>query len=212
MQRHLDAAARRRLDLDPATDGMAYLTLYLPAVEAVAIHNRATDLARSAKTSGDPRTPTQLRVDTLSDLLLNGETSIDGIAKGIRARIHVTVPALTLLGTPAPTRNTTGTPTTVTPATGAPTAPTTRISATTGVAAATGIATATDVGTATATDAGQGDADNDPGHPPPEPFPGFAQLEGYGPIDRLTALHLTRHAPTFTRVLTDPATGCALTY
>ncbi|RFA06900.1 hypothetical protein B7R21_17855, partial [Subtercola boreus] len=36
VQRHLDAAARRRLDLDPATDGMAYLTLYLPAVEAVA--------------------------------------------------------------------------------------------------------------------------------------------------------------------------------
>ncbi|MDF2442754.1 MAG: hypothetical protein JWR01_957, partial [Subtercola sp.] len=79
---------------------MAYLTLYLPAVEAVAIHNRATDLARSAKTAGDPRTLTQLRLDTLTDLLVNAETSTPGVATGIRARIHVTVPALTLLGTP----------------------------------------------------------------------------------------------------------------
>ncbi|WP_147305816.1 DUF222 domain-containing protein, partial [Subtercola boreus] len=173
VQRHLDAAARRRLDLDPATDGMAYLTLYLPAVEAVAIHNRATDLARSAKTSGDPRTPTQLRLDTLTDLLLNADPTTPGTTQGIRARIHVTVPALTLLGTPTPTRNTPGTPTTATH---------------------------------------DGSTASDPGHPPPEPSPGFAQLEGYGPIDRLTALHLTRHAPTFTRVLTDPATGCALTY
>ncbi|RFA15016.1 hypothetical protein B7R22_07575, partial [Subtercola boreus] len=184
VQRHLDAAARRRLDLDPATDGMAYLTLYLPAVEATAIHNRATDLARSAKTTGDPRTLTQLRLDTLTDLLLNAETHIDGIAKGIRARIHVTVPALTLLGTPAPT------PTSNTPAGGAD--PT---------------------NTDTPTHAAGNNIDKDPASRPPEPPPpGFAQLEGYGPIDRLTALRLTRHAPTFTRVLTDPATGSTLTY
>ncbi|MCU1476820.1 MAG: endonuclease, partial [Subtercola sp.] len=69
--RHLAAAANRRLTLDPAADGMAFLTHYLPAVEAVAIFNRATDLAKGLKAGSDPRTLTQLRVDTLTDLMLN---------------------------------------------------------------------------------------------------------------------------------------------
>jgi hypothetical protein len=38
-----------------------------------------------------------------------------------------------------------------------------------------------------------------------------ASLEGYGPIDALTATRLTANAPYFSRVLTDPATGAALT-
>lgn len=37
-----------------------------------------------------------------------------------------------------------------------------------------------------------------------------ASLEGYGPIDALTATRLTANAPYFSRVLTDPATGVAL--
>ncbi|MCU1475978.1 MAG: endonuclease, partial [Subtercola sp.] len=69
--RHLAAAANRRLTLEPAADGMAFLTHYLPAVEAVAIFNRATDLAKGLKAASDPRTLTQLRVDTLTDLMLN---------------------------------------------------------------------------------------------------------------------------------------------
>jgi hypothetical protein len=39
-----------------------------------------------------------LKVDVLSDLLLNGETSIPGATRGIRGRVHVMVPAMTLLG------------------------------------------------------------------------------------------------------------------
>jgi hypothetical protein len=38
-----------------------------------------------------------------------------------------------------------------------------------------------------------------------------ASLEGYGPIDALTATRLTVNAPYFSRVLTDPVTGVALT-
>ncbi|WP_172582993.1 HNH endonuclease signature motif containing protein [Subtercola boreus] len=97
IQRHTDAAACRRLYLEPASDGMAYLSLYLPAVEAVAIYNRATELGRSAKNSGDPRTLTQLRVDTLTDLMLNAETQIPTVTPGIRARVNITVPVLALL-------------------------------------------------------------------------------------------------------------------
>ncbi|GGF25895.1 HNH endonuclease signature motif containing protein [Subtercola lobariae] len=143
VERHLRAAAERRVTIDAATDGMAYLTHYLPAVEAVAIYNRATELARSLKNGGDLRTMAHLRVDTLSDLMLNGETSIPGCTTGIRPHVRVTVPVLTLLG-------------------------------------------------------------HDGG--------GAAQLEGYGPIDRLTALRLARSAPSFRRVLTDPITGVVLNF
>ncbi|MCU1476079.1 MAG: uncharacterized protein JWQ64_772, partial [Subtercola sp.] len=147
IDRHLAAAANRRLRLDPAADGMAFLTLFLPAVEAVAIFNRATDLAKGLKAASDPRTLTQLRVDTLTDLMLNNETCIPGATRGIRPHVNVTVPALTLLPSV-----------------------------------------------------------------PGAPRPGPATLEGYGPIDRYTALRLTRDAPGFYRVLTDPATGITLNY
>jgi hypothetical protein len=145
IDRHLTAARTRRLTIDPAADGMAFLTHYLPAVEAVAIYNRATDLAKGLKAASDPRTLTQLKVDVLTDLMLNGETSIPGASTGVRATVTVTVPALTLLNN------------------------------------------------------ARSDA-------------GPAVLEGYGPIDRHTALRLTKDAPGFYRVLTDPATGIALNY
>ncbi|WP_172582479.1 HNH endonuclease signature motif containing protein [Subtercola boreus] len=143
IERHAEAAQGRRLVFDPAADGMAWLSLFLPAVEAAAIHNRATGLGRVLKASGDPRTLAQLRVDALADLVLNGESSIPGAPRGLRAHVRVTVPALILLG---------------------------------------------------------------------HEHAGSAELEGYGPIDRLTALKLTRSAPAFQRVLTDPATGIALSY
>ncbi|WP_052521396.1 HNH endonuclease signature motif containing protein [Agreia bicolorata] len=92
------AAKTRRVTVDPGKDGMAYLTLFAPAPEVYAIANRAVSLAKGLKVGGDLRSITQLRVDVLSDLLLNGETSIPGATKGIRGRVHVMVPAMTLLG------------------------------------------------------------------------------------------------------------------
>ncbi|MBM7473079.1 HNH endonuclease signature motif containing protein [Subtercola frigoramans] len=151
-QRHTDAVTGRRLYLEPGSDGMAYLTLYTAAVEAVAIHNRATDMARSAKHAGDPRTLTQLRVDILTDLMLNSDTHTPRVTPHIRARVNITVPALTLLGR------------------------------------------------------------NHQGDPDPDQTSGPANLEGYGPIDRHTALTITRDAHSFTRILTDPATGVVLSY
>jgi hypothetical protein len=185
IDRHLTAAAARRLTLDPAADGMAFLTHYLPAVEAVAIYNRATDLAKGLKAASDPRTLSQLRVDVLSDLMLNGETSIPGATVGIRAHVTVTVPALTLLDN------------------------TTRMNPGTAVLdddANPATAGRPDPGPATLHG-----YDPDPatlhGYDP-----GPAVLEGYGPIDRHTALRLTKDAPGFYRVLTDPAAGIALNY
>jgi hypothetical protein len=92
------AVKTRRVTVDPANDGMAYLTLFAPAPEVYSIANRAMALAKGLKVGGDPRSVTQLRVDVLTDLLLNGETSIPCATKGIRGRVHVMVPAMTLLG------------------------------------------------------------------------------------------------------------------
>ncbi|MDF2443398.1 MAG: hypothetical protein JWR01_1601, partial [Subtercola sp.] len=157
VERHAEAATRRCVTLDPAADGMAWLSLFLPAVEAAAVHTRATQIGRALKAAGDPRSLAQLRVDTLADLTLNGETSIPGAPQGVRAHVRVTVPLLTLLG---------------------------------------------GGGGGSAGGGGSGAGDE----------AGPAVLEGYGPIDRLTALELTRSAPAFYRVLTDPVTGIALSY
>ncbi|MDN4639083.1 DUF222 domain-containing protein [Agreia sp. PsM10] len=92
------AVKTRRVTVDPGKDGMAYLTLFAPAPEIYTIANRAMVLAKGLKAGGDPRSITQLRVDVLTDLTLNGEPSIPGATQGIRGRVHVMVPAMTLLG------------------------------------------------------------------------------------------------------------------
>ncbi|KQO09752.1 hypothetical protein ASF06_05720 [Agreia sp. Leaf244] len=92
------AAGTRRIYVDPAVDGMAQLTLLALAPEIHAIADRAARLAAGLKTAGDPRSMGHLKVDVLTDLLLNGEPSIPGATRGIRGRIHVMVPAMTLLG------------------------------------------------------------------------------------------------------------------
>ncbi|MBF4634797.1 DUF222 domain-containing protein [Agreia pratensis] len=98
VERAEKATATRRIYVDQAADGMAYLTLFAPAPEIHAIADRAIRLAAGLKSGGDPRSMGHLKVDVLTDLLLNGETSIPGATRGIRGRVHVMVPAMTLLG------------------------------------------------------------------------------------------------------------------
>ena len=97
---------KRELSLDPARDGMARLTAYLPAASAQAIYNRVTDVAATLQCPDEPRTLTQLRADVFCDLLIDGQTDAShpnqltqpNLGRGIRARVLVTVPVLTLLG------------------------------------------------------------------------------------------------------------------
>jgi hypothetical protein len=98
VERFERAAESRYFARENTADGMAYLTHYLPAVEAVAIESVANSIANSARKAGDPRTITQLRADAISDLILSGSSSMPGVAAGIRPEVTVTVPALTLLG------------------------------------------------------------------------------------------------------------------
>ncbi|QEO10048.1 HNH endonuclease signature motif containing protein [Protaetiibacter larvae] len=91
----------RTVTLEPAPDGMAYLTAYLGAVDAEAIFERLTDAAHRTVADGDPRPLTQVRVDILTDALL-GRDRGKGAFHGIVPTVLVTVPALTLLGRDEP--------------------------------------------------------------------------------------------------------------
>ncbi|NYE19428.1 HNH endonuclease signature motif containing protein [Microbacterium immunditiarum] len=110
-QRHEVALVKRRVVVERADDGMAWLSACIPAVEAHAIYGRLTAMAKAIKahesetaprdsgaTPIDARSMDQLRADVLSDLLIDGDTSVHpDEVRGIRATVAVTVPALTLL-------------------------------------------------------------------------------------------------------------------
>ncbi len=118
--RHQKSVADRAVFFDPAPDGMAYLSAFLPAGQAQAICTRLTGTARGLQRADEPRTLTQLKADVLTDLILDrdepdseGAESTDGSAgaasgsgthhrskhrRGIKADVVILVPALTLLG------------------------------------------------------------------------------------------------------------------
>ena len=94
--RHENAVEKRMIELQPDRDGMAWLSAYLPAVAAQGIANRLTDMAMKQQSASEQRTLTQLRADLFAELLIDG-TLHSGRDSGVRARVLVTVPALTLL-------------------------------------------------------------------------------------------------------------------
>ncbi|TFB55630.1 HNH endonuclease signature motif containing protein [Cryobacterium tagatosivorans] len=121
--RHLRSVAFRAVRFDPARDGMAWLSAYLPASDALGVYNQVTDRAIKLQGPEEPRTLTQLRADVLRGLLLDpacttrctetgctesgcadlGCTAKAGAAgadplSGLRPNLLVTVPMLTLLG------------------------------------------------------------------------------------------------------------------
>lgn len=59
----------RSVTVDPAPDGMAWLSAYLPAEEAFGIAHRLDVTARALQGPDEPRTLSQLRADVFSDLL-----------------------------------------------------------------------------------------------------------------------------------------------
>ncbi|MDQ1575613.1 MAG: hypothetical protein QOH55_763 [Microbacteriaceae bacterium] len=96
-ERHVRAAGDREVVFDPGRDGMAWLSAYLPAADALGAYNRLSELAASLQCPDEERTLTQLRADVFRDLLIDGQPSGHGTAPGITAKVFVTVPVLTLL-------------------------------------------------------------------------------------------------------------------
>ncbi|SEQ73946.1 HNH endonuclease signature motif containing protein [Arthrobacter sp. OV608] len=69
-KRHAKCAADRRMEYTPDRDGMAWVSLYIPADQGSAIWNRTTAIARGLQGPDEPRTITQLRPDIAASLLL----------------------------------------------------------------------------------------------------------------------------------------------
>jgi hypothetical protein len=87
---------RRNVSIEPARDGMAWLGLYGPAEQIVAIDDRLDRIAASMRSADDPRTFAQLKADAFCRLLLDGAVPGSGHS-GIRPQVLIAVPALTLL-------------------------------------------------------------------------------------------------------------------
>lgn len=98
-ERHAAAIVERRVVVEAAHDGMAWIHALIPAVEARAIHARLTAMAKAIGAHpDDARSLDQVRADVFGDLLVDGDTrAIAPEARGIRATVAVTVPALALL-------------------------------------------------------------------------------------------------------------------
>ncbi|WP_461173502.1 HNH endonuclease [Arthrobacter sp. Z1-9] len=104
-KRHAKGVADRRVEYRPDQDGMAWLSAYLPADQALAGWNKLTADARGLHGPKETRTLTQLRADLYGAWLLGGTTngadSDAGTAAGtspIQAQVLVTVPVFSLMG------------------------------------------------------------------------------------------------------------------
>lgn len=100
--RHDTCVSDRAVFFEPARDGMAYLTAYLPAAAAKAVFARVTTIAMGLQGTDETRTLTQLRADVLADLALTrtatGTDATGTAGGGIKPDVAILVPALTLLG------------------------------------------------------------------------------------------------------------------
>ncbi len=72
VQRQLSALGKRKVCLEPAADGMSWLSAFLPAENAQAIFTQLSRAARGEQADGDPRRVDELRADILQDLLMSG--------------------------------------------------------------------------------------------------------------------------------------------
>lgn len=101
-ERHARAYADRAVQLEPARDGMAWLTIHMRASDALLIRDRLHGAVRTAKSDEtESRTCAQIEADLARDLLLHATPADDTTAvafASIRPSVHVTVPVLTLLG------------------------------------------------------------------------------------------------------------------
>jgi len=108
--RHIDAAAGRRVIKEPREDGMACLWALLPADQAATVWAAVTARAEADHDPDDPRTADQRRADALTDLAtryLSGATNIDPVTGETGtpprvpawAQIQVKLDAGLLLGT-----------------------------------------------------------------------------------------------------------------
>ncbi|WP_411700136.1 DUF222 domain-containing protein [Conyzicola sp.] len=108
VERHIEAVEKRTVWFEPGDDGMAVIGATLSAEVVQAIRDRLATIASAPTIAGDERTMAQKRADAFTDLLLTGDTceaTTEGtggprpnVGHGIRPKVLVTVPVMTLLG------------------------------------------------------------------------------------------------------------------
>lgn len=170
----------RRVELEPAADGMAWLHLFTTAPVAQAILSRLDALALPARLEGDTRTIAQLRADALASLAIAGTVSADD--SPIPTDPAASGEVVWLPGSARPRGSSSASP------------GTTLIEHPTEVQAhirATVQLTVPVLSLLGVTE--------EPGN-----------LDGYGPIDPDTAARLAITAPSMARILTHPETGAVL--
>ncbi|THJ67745.1 DUF222 domain-containing protein [Arthrobacter echini] len=103
--RRVRAESDRCVVFEPDRDGMAWLSAYLPAEQALTIHTSVDAVARSLRAPDEPRTLAQLRADVLADMLLaprssahSEGSSAEQVSRSQSAKIIVTVPVFSLMG------------------------------------------------------------------------------------------------------------------
>ncbi|WP_269142659.1 DUF222 domain-containing protein [Georgenia yuyongxinii] len=104
-QRHQEAYADRAVTLEPAYDGMSWVSALLRCDDAEAARTYLDSVATAAKAPGDSRTADQRRADAFSDLfrtLLDRGLDLDGddlpVFQRRRPHLQVTIGAGSLLG------------------------------------------------------------------------------------------------------------------
>ncbi|SMQ72629.1 HNH endonuclease [Plantibacter sp. VKM Ac-1784] len=101
--------ADRRVEFEPAADGMAWVHLFTTAPIAQGIAERVEAAAAESRQAGDTRTCAQLQADALAALALTGVTPDDimsspvvphpiEVQEHIKPTVQITVPALTMAG------------------------------------------------------------------------------------------------------------------
>ena len=95
------AVEERRLLVEPAADGMAWVNLFCAAEHATAITARVGAMTATRR-DGDPRTKAQREADAAVALLIGLVDPTAAPESGdvgmVRATVHLTVPVLTMLG------------------------------------------------------------------------------------------------------------------
>ncbi|AZH82412.1 HNH endonuclease [Plantibacter sp. PA-3-X8] len=101
--------ADRRVEFEPAADGMAWVHLFTTAPIAQGLVERVEAAAAESRTAGDTRTCAQLQADALAALALTGVTPEDvmsspvlphpiEVQEHIKPTVQITVPALSMAG------------------------------------------------------------------------------------------------------------------
>ena len=196
--------ADRRVQVSAADDDLCWLTALLPAVQAMAIYHRLSDVAAAVQGSGDDRTADQLRADAMCALLLaspGARTLFDDAADDEPVAAHGDSGSAVALANDerVATREADGR--NLVAFGGVDSSDASALSGSAGRCARlprdlAGIAPTVVLTVPALSLLGHGD----------EP----ADLEGFGPIDVETARELAALAPSFIRVLTHPETGAVL--